>query len=409
MPICIVMRTLLFFAVYLFCTVNLSAQPRIDTLYYTKDGKQAPNMAFSDYYRIAYYPADSLRPNQYRDFYLTGEVQAQGKFLKIDSLDDANTLFDGQCITYFRNGKPASSLNYKNGKLDGEYTVFDENGTKTKSGAYHQGLRMGLFTEFQPDNTYIQVEYLNGVPVGDYYVKGDLEGHLTKYRLSDNLPIWETPTIVERQIEYKDGEPWQFYYKNGVVVASAKSEVRDYGKWHRVELVITNNTMMPLEFDPVINLSASSTDAAGIESSLEVWSSEEYQKKIERTQLWEEVLMGVSEGMATSSAGYSTATTYSTYSFGGYSGVATSTTRIYDSGAAFRAQLLSQQRMADFSNALAVEKEMRKVGYLKRNTINPGESISGYVHVKRVRGEIFRYVVKIEGAEYLFEWNYGKQ
>ncbi|MBR0331773.1 MAG: membrane-binding protein, partial [Alistipes sp.] len=64
--------------------------------------------------------------------------------------------------------------------------------------------------------------------------------------------------------------------------------------------------------------------------------------------------------------------------------------------------------MADFSNALAVEKEMRKVGYLKRNTINPGETISGYVHVKRVRGEIFRYVVKIEGAEYLFEWNYGK-
>ena len=65
--------------------------------------------------------------------------------------------------------------------------------------------------------------------------------------------------------------------------------------------------------------------------------------------------------------------------------------------------------MADFGNAMVEEQEIKKLGYLKKNTIYPGETISGYVHIKRIKGETVQFIVKIETAEYIFDWNFGKR
>lgn len=406
----------------LMCIMNIAlAQDKIDTLYYTKEWKYAPNKTFADFYRIAYYPADSLQTKLFRDYYMSGELQSSGNFIKIDSLDDANTIFDGECINYFTNGKPEFIRNYQQGLLNGDFCVYKEDGLIKQTGKYSNGELSGLYTEFLDNGMYIQREYLNGKPMHNYYVAGDSSGNLTKFHIADNTPMWESPLISERKSDYKDGTPWQFYNKNGVIIALTNTIVKDYGKWHRIDIVISNNTIIPIEFDPVMNISASSTDIEGLTTDLQVWSSDEYLKKVNRSQTWAAVLMGVAEGMSTANAGYSTSTTNSYYSgnayaygsggygYGSYSGSATSYTRTYDAGAAYQARVLSQQRMADFSNAMAEEQEIKKLGYLKKNTIYPGETISGYVHIKRIKGETVQFIVKIETAEYIFDWNFGKR
>lgn len=416
------MRKSLLTLICLLCVINcIYAQDKIDTLYYTKEWKYAPNRAFADFYRIAYYPADSLQTKQFRDYYVSGELQSSGNFIKIDSLDDANTIFEGECINYFKNGRPEFVRNYQQGVLNGAFCLYKEDGLIKQSGKYFNGELSGLYTEFLDNGAYLQVEYAEGKPLYDYYVVGDTEGNLTKFHLADNTPIWETPSITERKSDYKDGTPWQFFNKNGLIIALTNTIVKDYGKWHRIDIVISNNTIIPIEFDPVVNISASSTDVEGFVTGLEVWSSDEYLKKVNRSQTWAAVLMGVAEGMSTANAGYSTSTTNSYYSgstyaygsggygYGNYSGTSTSYTRTYDAGAAYQAQVLSQQRMADFSNAMAEEQEIKRLGYLKKNTIYPGETISGYVHIKRIRGESVQFVINIEGAEYVFDWNFGKR
>lgn len=416
------MKKTILLIVCLVCIMSATiAQDRIDTLYYTKEWKYAPNKAFADFYRVAYYPADSLQTKQFRDYYISGELQSSGNFIKINSLDDANTIFNGECINYFKNGKPEVARNYQQGLLNGNFCIYKEDGLIKQTGKYCNGELDGIYTEFLDNGAYIQIEYLNGKPIHNYYVVGDSNGNLTKFNIANNTPMWESPLVSERKSDYQDGTPWQFYNKNGVIIALTNTIVKDYGRWHRIDIVISNNTIIPIEFDPVINISASSTDIEGFTTDLEVWSSDEYLKKVNRSQTWAAVLMGVAEGMSTANAGYSTSTTSSYYSgntyaygSGGYgyvscSGTTTSYTTTYDAGAAYQAQVLSQQRMTDFSNAMAEEQQIKKLGYLKRNTIYPGETISGYVHVKRIKGETIQFVIEIEKAEYIFDWSFGNR
>ena len=301
--------------------------------------------------------------------------------------------------------------------MNGDFCVYKEDGLIKQTGKYCNGELAGLYTEFLDNGAHIQIEYVNGNPIHDYYVVGDSSGNLTKFNIANNTPMWESPLVSERKSDYQDGTPWQFYNKNGVIIALTNTTIKDYGRWHRIDVVSSNNTIIPIEFVPVVNISASSTDIEGFTTDLEVWSSDEYLKKVNRSQTWAAVLMGVAEGMSTANAGYSTSTTNSYYSgstygsggYGSYSGTVTSYTRTYNAGAAYQAQVLSQQRMADFSNAMAEEQQIKKLGYLKRNTIYPGETISGYVHVKRIKGETVQFVIEIEKAEYIFDWKFGKR
>lgn len=382
--------------------------------------KVVNNKAFADYYRIAYYPADSTQMHLFRDFHINGDLQSAGCFEMIDSLDDKNTIFAGARTTYFRNGKERAVLHYENGILNGDYKEYYENGLVKQSGYYLNGKQTGLFTDFQDNGQYIQIEYTNGVPKYDYYVLCDNNGFMVKRRISDDSIIWESPCVEERNTDYRDGVTWQYYTKNGLIIALTSSTVKDYGKWHRIDLVINNNSLVPIDFDPVTNISAASIDGTNPSTELEVWSSDEYLKKVNRAQMWAAVFVGVSEGLSSASAGYSSSTTTSHYSgnaysydsggyaSGGYYGSSSSTTTSYNAMAAYQANVISQQRMANFSNAMAEEQQIKKLGYLKRNTIYPGDAISGYVLLKRVKGNSVYYIINIEGAEYTYSWYFEK-
>ena len=368
--------------VFLLASNRVLAQDRVDTLYYNRSGRIVRNPAFADYYRIALYPSDSAGHKIFKDFYLSGELRKEGNFLVIDTLDDCRTLFDGEIVSYFKNGRTSEKSYYSGGLLHGEYLRYNEDGS----------CRM--------------VEYHAGKPIHDYYLLLDERGNTLKFSIADDMPVWESPAVTERFVDYRDDVPWEVYFKNGLTIALTDAIVRDYGKWHRVDVIISNNSLTPIEFNPQTDIMAYSVDEDNIATDLQVWSCDKYMKKVNRSQTWAAVLMGVSEGMASAGTGYSTTTTTGYSSYGGYSSY---TTETYNPSAAYQANLASQQRIADFSQAMQDEKQIRKMGYLKKNTIYPGESISGFVHIGWIRGVRAVFVIRIENAEYIYEWGFDKK
>ena len=219
----------------------------------------------------------------------------------------------------------------------------------------------------------------------------------------------ESPQITERAVSYHDGRPWQFYFKNGITVALSNSVVRDYGKWHRIELSITNNSLTPIDFIPERDITSFSMDDNAAPDSirtLKVWSCDEYLKKVNRHQTWAAVLVGLSEGLATAGAGYSTSYTTGYSSDGGFS---TYTTRSYSPAAASMASMASAERVANFGLAMEQEQNVKRMGYLKRNTIQPGETVTGFVHVDWKRGTRVYFIIDIEGAQYIYEWGFDRK
>ena len=382
------------------------AQERIDTLYYNRSGLLAQNTLFADYYRIALYPADSTRHKEFKDFYNSGELRKEGYFLSIDSLDDSKTIFDGEVQSYFRNRNISEKSHYMNGRLHGEYTLYNDEGKLTTHAFYQDGELSGTCKTYNEDGCCRIVEYNAGKPIHDYYLLSDNNGNTLKFRIADDMPVWESPAIAERFVDYRDGTPWEVYFKNGITIALTNSVVKDYGKWHRIDLIISNNSTTPIEFIPELNIAAYSADNQGMTTDLQIWTCDAYMKKVKRAQTWAAIAMGFSEGMASASAGYSTSTTTG-YSSNGISTTYYTTT--YNATAAYQANLASQQRLANFSQALQEEKDIKQMGYMKQNTIYPGESVSGYVHVARVKGERVVFVINIEGAEYLYEWRFDKK
>ena len=388
-----------------FISTSISAQEHIDTLYYNKSGQIAHTPILADYYRVAFYPAKSSQPKEFKDFYYSGELRKEGYFHIIDSLDDNKTTFEGEILSYFKNGKISEKFHYTEDQLHGEYLQYNEDGTLQIQAFYEKGELSGIYKKYYKDGSCQITEYDAGQPVYDYYLLSDNNGNTLKFRIADNMPIWESPAIAERFVEYRDGTPWEVYFKNGITLALTNTILREYGKWHRIDLIVSNHSLTPIEFTPEF-CSAYSINAQGLVSYQKVWTCDEYMKKVTQAQTWAAIAMGICEGIATAGAGYSTSTTTGYNSLGGFS---TYTTTTYNASSAYLAHAASQQRIANFGQALQDEKNIKQIGYLKKNTIYPGESISGYILVERIKGERIIFTINIESAEYLYEWGFNKK
>ena len=121
-------------------------------------------------------------------------------------------------------------------------------------------------------------------------------------------------------------------------------------------------------------MTAYSVDEHDVATDLQVWSCDSYLKKVNRSQTWAAVLMGVSEGMASAGAGYSTSTTTGYSSYGGYSSYTTTT---YNPSAAYQANIASQQRLAKFRSGLAGRTTGQKVGIFEEK-----HDISRRIHIR---------------------------
>lgn len=412
--------------------ISSMGQVKTDTLYYDKNWKGVESKVFATYFRVIMNPENSTFRKQFRDFYITGELQSEGGYISIDKYDDSQSVFDGEWINYYKSGKIEQKGYRIKGKQEGEYTRYKEDGLVLLHAYFKDDELHGIYTEFSEDGSIcVQMEYKNGKPLHDYYIVSNQDGLCSKIRLSDKQPIYESPSLNEKKVEYKDGETWPYYNKNGIMIGMTNNEVRDYGKYFQIPIIIANNSMHPIDFEPT-NITAFLIDKKGNKQTLKVYSAEAYMKKVRRSQNWAMALNGLAEGLAASGAGYSSSTTNSSYSghsssygnasafgsggyaYGNYSGNSSyygrssSTTTSYNGAAAYQAQVIASNRIAAYDNALLSERAAKNEGYLKRTTIYPGETITGYINIERKKGTAMTINIDINGANYEFPWNISK-
>lgn len=359
--------------------LSASAQDQIETFYYDKDGYGVAQKEFADYYRIV---STINGQNRYKTFHMNGQVMASGEFISLDKNDDRNSKFVGTVAIYDESGVISSVRNYKDGLLD------------------------GILEEYLPDGTMIQEEYVAGKPARDHFIKSDREGNIVKVRYSDNSLIWDSPAVSEMLVDYHEGNKWSHYSKNGVTVALNTTTIRDYGKYHVLNITIDNNSLVPIEFEPSMNITAESVNSKkGVTTPLKVFSCEDFLAKYDRRTAWGAAFLGLSEALTLVDAGVSESKSVTVNSKGEKS---VTYTRTYDPFDHFLEWHIANMEMREYEDDVINGREVRRVGYIKRTTIYPGESISGYAYVQRVKGNQITINIDIEGAIYTYTWNYKK-
>ena len=442
------MRT---FALLCSLCLALVANAKNDTIFYDKNWKGVPNREFASFYRIVTESKDPNYRNRYRDYYITGELQSEGGYISFDKYDDHKSIFDGDYTHYFKSGSIQSKGTKINGEKEGEYTSYYEDGKVKIHAYYKKGKLDGLYSKYNKNgDKCTQIEYINGEPRYDYYVVIK-DGYSCKFRHSDKTPIWETPNKSEMKKTYNSGNTWLYYKKNGMFIAASNIQVEDYGKYFRIPVVIINHSILPIFFNPD-EIRSTLIDKKNRIVQLHVLNVDEYMKKVTTNQSLIALATALDESSAAINAGYSTSTTNSSYnnsshsygstsSYGsskasgsasanvlgyGVSGKASgqksyqnnsnyqghnynygnssSTTTTYDGAAAYQARIIAQERIAELDNAQLAERTDKRDKYLKKTTIQPGETLSGYIHIKKKKGLSMDVTIYINDIPYYFPW-----
>lgn len=376
------MKRSILFILTVLVSLSAAAQAKLDTLYYDKDGYKAPVKAFADYYRIVSYADGQNGANKYRTFHMNGEIMSSGEFISIDANDDRNSQFIGTVVIYDKNGNLSAVRNYQDGLLHGLSEEYFENGI------------------------FLQEEFAAGKPSKDYYVKSDREGNIVKIRYSDNSVIWESPAPSEISVSERDGVTWRSYSKNGVTLSLHTTKIKDYGKYHVMNIVITNNSLLPIVFEPSMNIQAESINFKKNEKqNLKVYSCEEYLKKYDKRTAWGSALFAVNEVMTVFDSGVSEQKSVSVNNKGEKTVTYTKSYSPFDHYLSWK---VANMESKDYEMNTKEGREVRQMGYFKDSTILPGESVSGYVYVERVKGNEVTAKIDIEGAVFPFTWVYKK-
>ena len=443
-------RKFILFILITYCLPSFSQ--RVDTLYYDNNWKGVESKQFASFVRYASYAEDSNYKNRFRDYYITGELQAEGEFISIDKYDDKNSVFgfqksyykngnveldctvingNGKIISYYENGNKKDEYELANGVPNGISINYYENGLIHTKGNFVNGKLDGILYQFTENgDACSQVEYKNGEYVKPYYTYSTQNGLVTKYKIADNSLYLEMPSLNEKQTYHQKGNTWDYYMKNGLCVMVNASINKDYGKYFTLYIVLTNNSVQPITFNPAL-ITAYKKKKDKTES-LNVLKSDEYIAKVSRRQNWSMFFNALNESMAANKAGYSASSTQtnSNYSGASVSGAAgavvgtngaaiggavgvsgyagssstTSTTVAYNGAAAYQAELIASGRIADYNNQMLQERNIKDEGYLKTTTVNPGETISGYVNIQYKKGDELSVNIPINSVVYPFVW-----
>lgn len=443
--------------IIMFAVWSTSLVSSAQTYYYDKNWKGVEREDFAEYKRVLAPSSDSLHyGNKYRDYYISGEKQGEGEYLSIDPYDDLKSVFDGEQTTYYKNGNIANKFFVKNGKQTGAFESYFENGLLARKGNIGPDGLEGLYTEFQGDGTIcVQIEYKNGKTVQDFYTVSNNLGCVSRYRISDNTPIFSPVEQNMRKTQFVNDIEWEYYVSDGIMVAMANDKVYDYGNFISFPIIINNGTMSEIDFLPE-KLRADMIDKKGRRKPLEILTRKEYMAKVDRSQSWSKFFAGLGAASTAAAAGTSTSSTnvssnsnsnssaYGSYDAsanaygtsvgaavgsGGWGvGTSASTTHgnmhgsasayshsnihsntsvrssNYDGAAAYQAYIIERDRVAQYDEALAQEREAHNEGYLRRTTIQPGEKISGLVYAKKEKGERVSATLELNGISFYFEW-----
>jgi hypothetical protein len=381
-------------AVAFFSVSAASAAKTVDTLYYDKDWKVVSEPAFASYYRIYSLKA----PKMYRDFFISGEPQCdQGEYIYIDKVNDNKSIMSGPFTTYYKSGKVEwKGTRNAQGNYEGSHICYYENGQIRQQTNEVNGKIEGTLICYSEDGkTCWQKEYKNGVPANDYTIQTNSDGYYAKYNSKNSTIIHDQPQNSDMKKEYSHGTLWLYYHANGLIVYTSNIQVKNYGKYFQIPIIIVNHSFETVDVDPKA-LSATVTKKNGNEESMYVLTADEYEAKIRHKRTWNSIAAGLS---SLNSAMNGNEASYTQNSNG-----SSSYTRTYN--AQTQAAMLNQYA----ANDAAILNDMinADASYLQRTTLKPGERISGYINIEKESGTSMKVNFNIAGIVYSFPWNIAK-
>ncbi|MCD8290705.1 MAG: hypothetical protein LUC91_04290, partial [Prevotella sp.] len=276
----------------------------------------------------------------------------------------------------------------------------------------------GVCSEFNEDGTTcVQTEYSNGKPLYDYYVMSNSAGQWSKVSFADGKPIYENPSASDMKLEYINDLPWISCENNGINLGVNFD--RDGllfggngGGGYKTSIIIVNNSMFPIDISSD-NVSMTWTSKKGNKLSLKVYSFSEFSYKEKRVNETDKFLTGVGEFLMSKNAGKSVSQTTSAYvgttgSGRTFSGTTASVTTSFDATAAYQAWITASNRIAAYGEVLDANRKIKEEGYLKKTTLQPGETIVGYVVGTKNKGSfygVYTVNVEINGLTYTYNWD----
>ena len=95
-----------------------------DTIFYAENMSNVARSAQASYYRLLMTTGTGLnKKDVFKDYYMNGNLRAEGGYSFIDLGNDRNTIFNGVVTTYYKNGKEKWHGKYVNGKREGYFTL----------------------------------------------------------------------------------------------------------------------------------------------------------------------------------------------------------------------------------------------------------------------------------------------
>ena len=133
-----------------------------DTIFYAENMSNVASSAQASYYRLLMTTGTGLnKKDVFKDYYMNGNLRAEGGYSFIDLGNDRNTIFNGEVTTYYKNGKEKWHGKYVNGKREGYFTLH---------------LREGGVAV---------VQFKNGKSVHDFFTVTYKDGKMEKKPLSE--------------------------------------------------------------------------------------------------------------------------------------------------------------------------------------------------------------------------------
>lgn len=163
------MKRIILISVMILLTISSFGRKRIqnatvvgDTIYYAENMMHAASAEQAYYYRLLMTTGTGMNKQDiFVDYYMNGNIKAEGGYQFIDLGDDRNTVWDNEVTTYYINGKEKWNGRYVNGK------------------------RHGYFTLQLRDGGVAVVQFKDGESVHDYFTVTNKDGSVEKRPLSE--------------------------------------------------------------------------------------------------------------------------------------------------------------------------------------------------------------------------------
>lgn len=377
--------------------------------YYDANWKGVQSKEACTFYRVVKdtKPVDSKKkqvvtesgPKQYKDYYASGELAAEGNYISIDADNARKSVYDGKCIKYYKNGNVADSYFFEGGKSNGERIRYYENGNIKERYIAENGRVDGILCSFSEDQKYCtQHRFELGQMVDDYYTVSTKDGLCSRYFAITKKPYLETPSPADMHDKKIGEQIWSTIEKNGLSVSMNPYKVKKNGKSLRVEINIANSSLENISFNSNdiqiqyiyrdrdfrdIGMNSLQSGNANIDT-YRPYTMEEYAKK--------------SKTIVDAST--------ETYSI---SAALAKATKTFDTDAQFQNDILASNHVQDYTYVFNPQPELAYRTYFNSITIPSMQSACGRIEIPYERNfDVLRIIIPLNNIPYTFEWERNK-